>query len=71
MTKAKLFKRRGNMVIMDRRDPHAFDGVCAFCGKHDELRPYGPNHENVCFDCAMKDPSAAARAFARMFDGGH
>ena len=28
--------------------------VCELCGKIDECRPYGPNDENICFDCAMK-----------------
>ena len=23
------------------------------CGIVDECRPYGPNGENICFDCAM------------------
>jgi hypothetical protein len=27
--------------------------VCEMCGKVDECRPYGPNDENICFDCAM------------------
>lgn len=30
--------------------------VCELCDKIAELRPYGPNRENVCFDCGMKDP---------------
>lgn len=29
--------------------------VCEMCGKVDECRPYGPNGENICFDCGMKD----------------
>ena len=29
------------------------DTVCEVCGKIDECRPYGPNDENICFDCAM------------------
>jgi hypothetical protein len=28
---------------------------CEMCGKVDELRPYGPNYERICFECAMKD----------------
>lgn len=28
---------------------------CEMCGKIDECRPYGPNNENICFECAMKD----------------
>lgn len=39
---------------------------CDLCGKVDELRPYGPNGENVCFDCGMKDEEAAARQFAKL-----
>ena len=27
--------------------------VCEMCGKVDECRPYGPNDEQVCYDCAM------------------
>lgn len=28
------------------------DQVCDMCGKIDECRPYGPNSEQVCFECA-------------------
>lgn len=38
-------------------------GPCELCGAEDETRPYGPNGENVCFDCGMKDGAAAKRAF--------
>ena len=31
------------------------DDVCEMCGKVDELRPYGPNYERICFDCAMQN----------------
>ena len=64
----RLFKRKGNMVIMDRRDPHAFDGKCAMCGKQDELRPYGPNNESICFDCGMRDKATTDRKFAEMLN---
>lgn len=33
-------------------EPHGF---CDMCGKHEELRPYGPKDENICFGCAMKN----------------
>jgi hypothetical protein len=29
------------------------DQMCEMCGKIDECRPYGPNDEQVCYDCAM------------------
>jgi hypothetical protein len=27
--------------------------ACEMCGTVEECRPYGPNDEQVCFDCAM------------------
>lgn len=30
---------------------------CEMCGTISETRPYGLNHEEVCFECAMKDES--------------
>jgi len=64
----KLVERRGNAVILDRRDPHAFDGKCQLCGQPGELRPYGPNNENICFDCGMKDEATTAKQFGWMLD---
>jgi hypothetical protein len=29
--------------------------TCEMCGVVDELRPYGPNYERICFDCGMKN----------------
>lgn len=29
--------------------------ICELCGKIEECRPYGPNNEQVCFSCGMKD----------------
>lgn len=42
------------------------DEVCEMCGKVDECRPYGPNDENICFDCAMKDDESKAIAEKKM-----
>jgi len=28
------------------------DDTCEMCGQVDELRPYGPNYERICFECA-------------------
>lgn len=38
---------------------------CELCGAIEETRPYGPNGEDVCFDCGMKDEAAAKRGFRR------
>jgi len=43
--------------------------VCAFCGRRAELRPYGPNHENICFDCGMADEDTTARMFRGVLEG--
>lgn len=37
------------------------DAKCEFCGKIDELRPYGPNDENICYECGMKDKETVKR----------
>jgi hypothetical protein len=37
------------------------DGVCELCGNTDELRPYGPKGENICFDCGMKNEKQTAK----------
>lgn len=34
---------------------------CELCGAIDECRPYGPNGENICFDCGMKDEETTTR----------
>ena len=40
-------------------------GRCELCGAVAETRPYGPNGEEVCFPCGMKNEAAAQRAFAK------
>lgn len=45
------------------------DGVCELCGAVDETRPYGPNGQQVCFDCGMKDEPEAKRQFNKLLDG--
>ena len=40
--------------------------VCEMCGVVDECRPYGPNDENICFECAMKDDESTAIAEKKM-----
>lgn len=38
---------------------------CELCGKHAELRPYGPRGERICFECGMKYPDVITRQFRR------
>jgi hypothetical protein len=40
------------VIVICEEDPD----TCEMCGRFEELRPYGPKGEKVCFDCAMKDP---------------
>lgn len=61
-----MTRRVGNVVIIEAEAPQQ----CDFCGTIDELRPYGPNGECICFACAHKDAAAAAateRAFDKLF----
>lgn len=60
---AALISEQTGAVVLMETDPRP----CDMCGTVDELRPYGPNGENVCFDCGMKDEAAVDRAFARRF----
>jgi len=39
------------------------------CGVIDECRPYGPNNEEICFDCAMKDEETTERKMAAYIFG--
>ena len=43
--------------------------ACELCGKWKECRPYGPKGEQVCFDCAQKDPGAMERGMNRHIFG--
>ena len=43
--------------------------VCELCGVIEECRPYGPNGEQVCFSCAMKDEETAKRKMAEYIFG--
>ena len=45
------------------------DEVCEMCGVVDECRPYGPNDENICFDCAMKDEETTNKKMAAYIFG--
>lgn len=31
--------------------------TCSQCGLIADTRPYGLNHEEICWDCSQKDPS--------------
>lgn len=56
---------RGGLFVIEPEP----DGRCDLCGKIAETRPYGPNGEEVCFECGMKDEAAAERAFRARLGG--
>ena len=45
------------------------DAICELCGKFDECRPYGPNDENICFDCGMKNEEQTKKKMAAYIFG--
>ncbi len=47
----------GDVLIIETEE----DGICEMCGTVSELRPYGPNNENICFDCGMKDQATSLK----------
>ena len=57
-----MSRRDGSRFIIEAEEPRQ----CDFCGKIDELRPYGPNGECICFDCGMKDEETTRKMFNRI-----
>jgi hypothetical protein len=55
----------GNVTVISAEN----ESKCEDCGRVDELRPYGKNGANVCFDCAMKDEANAAAMFEKRLRG--
>ncbi len=45
------------------------DGECKLCGTIAETRPYGPNEEEICFDCAQKNPEITRKQMHRFLFG--
>jgi hypothetical protein len=60
--------KKGKIVIIGH-PVETIPAKCEDCGQMDELRPYGRNGANVCFDCAMKDEANAAEMFRRQVEG--
>lgn len=45
------------------------DQYCESCGKIEECRPYGPNGEQICFECGMKDEELTKKQMAKYIFG--
>lgn len=46
------------------------DFLCFMCGKVAETRPYGPNGEEICFECGQKDKATTERMMDKVLFGG-
>ena len=49
-------------VVFKKTEPQ----ICELCGKLEELRPYGPKGENICFDCGMQDEKPTREKFRKI-----
>ena len=50
--------RNVNGIVIIEAEP---DLICFLCGKIDETRPYGPNGEEICYECGMKNQEETDR----------
>jgi hypothetical protein len=57
--------RIGHIIIITAEE----DGKCELCGAIDELRPYGPKGERICFDCGQKDKEGTERRMGAILFG--
>lgn len=39
---------------------------CELCGVYEDLRPYGPNGEWICFPCGMKDEETTRKQLIKL-----
>ena len=60
-----MTRRVGNVIIIEPTPPDKCEG----CGKIAELRPYGRNYANICFDCGTADKEEVDKNFARLMLG--
>jgi hypothetical protein len=45
------------------------DAICELCGKTAEVRPYGPNGEEICFDCGIKNEPTTTKMLQQKLFG--
>jgi hypothetical protein len=60
---------KGNITVIGSNEESA-PKKCEYCGKIEELRPYGINGANICFECGMKPENRATtdRMFSSLLD---
>lgn len=52
-----MTRRIGGVLVIEAEPPRR----CEQCDAIAETRPYGPNGERICFDCAQRDVQATER----------
>jgi hypothetical protein len=64
-----MSKKINNIIIIEEEP----EGICEYCGRKEELRPYGKNGARICFECGMKDKDETEKNMAKILfgiDGG-
>lgn len=60
-------KKKPAFVILGSNATFA---TCELCGaKNEELRPYGPKGEKICFDCGMKNKNETDKKITDFLNG--
>lgn len=59
-----MTRRISNLLIIEEENPQQ----CDFCSKIAELRPYGPNGEVICLNCAMEDEESTKQKFLELLE---
>lgn len=54
---------RPGVIIIKPEKPQQ----CDLCGVINELRPYGPNGECICYECGQKNPEVTQRKMNERF----
>lgn len=60
-----MTRRVGSTIIIEAET----NDVCELCGVVDELRPYGPNGERICYDCGQINPALTEQKIRELFEG--
>ena len=60
-----MTKLVGRVLFIEHEEPQQ----CDLCGEIEELRPYGPNGESVCFECGMKDEETTKKKMTQYIFG--
>jgi hypothetical protein len=58
----------GTKVYITGWEPEAPE-CCEFCGKKEDNRPFGPNGEWICCDCAEKDVKTTEKMMREAMKG--